>query len=87
MNHGPFCRSAELVAGVHWAKGTYAGFRAAHAYPTELPIFRDALPQSELHLINSVHFAWEDADDEYAELVQAWTGYKACAKAISVAVL
>ena len=33
MNHGPFYRSAELVAGVHGAEGgIFAGFRAAHAY-------------------------------------------------------
>lgn len=32
MNHGPFYRSAELVAGVHNAEdGIFAGFRAAHA--------------------------------------------------------
>ncbi|HET9256277.1 MAG TPA: hypothetical protein VFO16_13920 [Pseudonocardiaceae bacterium] len=32
MNHGPFCRSAELAAGVHRAEGgIFAGFRAAHA--------------------------------------------------------
>jgi len=32
MNHGPFYRSPELVAGVHKAEGCFAGFRAAHAY-------------------------------------------------------
>jgi len=32
MNHGPFYRSSELVAGVHKAEGYFAGFRAAHAY-------------------------------------------------------
>jgi hypothetical protein len=32
VNHGPFYRSAELVAGVHRAEGgIFAGFRAAHA--------------------------------------------------------
>src|SRR5262249_22906032 len=32
MNHGPFDRSADLVAGVHHAEGgQFAGFRAAHA--------------------------------------------------------
>jgi catalase len=32
VNHGPFYRSAELVAGVHKAEGgRFAGFRAAHA--------------------------------------------------------
>src|SRR5262245_60823411 len=33
MNHGPFYRSAELVAGVHQAQGAiFEGFRAAHAF-------------------------------------------------------
>jgi catalase len=33
MHHGPFYRSAELVAAVHRdAGGAFAGFRAAHAY-------------------------------------------------------
>ena len=33
MNHGPFYRSAELVAAVHRAEGgIFAGFRAAHAF-------------------------------------------------------
>jgi catalase len=32
MNHGPFYRSAELLAGVQRDEGLFAGFRAAHAY-------------------------------------------------------
>ena len=32
----------------------------------------ERLPHSELHLIESGHLAWEDAADEYAELVNAW---------------
>src|ERR1043165_1714056 len=33
MNHGPFYRSADLVAAVHKAEGgRFSGFRAAHAY-------------------------------------------------------
>src|SRR5262245_50282499 len=32
-NHGPFYRSAELVAAVHQAEdGIFEGFRAAHAF-------------------------------------------------------
>ena len=30
------------------------------------------LPHSELHVIDSGHFIWEDAADEYAALVNAW---------------
>jgi pimeloyl-ACP methyl ester carboxylesterase len=82
--------------------------RYVQAYPTELQVLRDMLPQiqtpvqiiagckdmvvpsvnaeylherlpqSELHLIDSSHFVWEDASDEYAALVSAWwnDGYK-----------
>jgi pimeloyl-ACP methyl ester carboxylesterase len=32
----------------------------------------ERLQHSELHLIDSGHFAWEDAADEYASLVTAW---------------
>ncbi len=33
MNHGPFYRSADLVAAVHRAEGgIFASFRAAHAF-------------------------------------------------------
>jgi pimeloyl-ACP methyl ester carboxylesterase len=32
MNHRPFYRSAELLAGVQRDEGLFAGFRAAHAY-------------------------------------------------------
>src|SRR5262249_38704513 len=87
---------------------SYAGDRFAdsiryvQAYPTELEILRDLLPQidtptqiiagrrdrvvppvnaeylherlphSELHLLDSGHFVWEDAADDYAALVTAW---------------
>jgi pimeloyl-ACP methyl ester carboxylesterase len=86
--------------------------RYVQAYPTELEVLRDLLPQiqtpvqiiagrrdkvvppvnaeylyerlphSELHLIDSGHFAWEDAADEYAALVNAWwtDRYKSCGK-------
>jgi pimeloyl-ACP methyl ester carboxylesterase len=39
---------------------------------------RERLPHSELHLIDSAHFVWEDAADEYAALVSGWLagGYK-----------
>jgi pimeloyl-ACP methyl ester carboxylesterase len=32
----------------------------------------ERLPHSDLHLLDSGHFAWEDAADEYASLVEAW---------------
>ena len=43
----------------------------------------ERLPHSDLRVVDAGHFVWEDAADEYAELVTAWwaDGFKACAKA------
>jgi pimeloyl-ACP methyl ester carboxylesterase len=78
--------------------------RYVRAYPTELPILRDLLPEiqtpvqiitgerdpvvppvnaeflherlprSKLDIIDSGHFIWEDAADQYASLVTNWWG-------------
>ena len=40
--------------------------------PVNAEYLHERLPQSQLHLIDSGHFAWEDAADEYASLVTAW---------------
>ena len=42
----------------------------------------ERLPHSELRVIDAGHFIWEDAADEYAEVVNAWwaDGFKACMK-------
>ena len=65
-----------------------AGRRDRIVPPANAEYLHERLPHSELHLIDPVHFAWEDAADEYAALVKAWWagGYKACANATSVAV-
>ena len=43
---------------------------------------RERLPHSELSVIDAGHFTWEDAADEYAQLVTAWwaEGFKTCMK-------
>jgi pimeloyl-ACP methyl ester carboxylesterase len=60
-----------------------AGRRDRVVPPVNAEFLNNWLPHSELHLIDSVHFVWEDAADEYATLVSAWWagGYQACAKA------
>ena len=65
-----------------------AGRRDRVVPPSNAEYLHERLPHSELHLIDSVHFAWEDAADEYAALVRAWWagGYAACAKATGAAV-
>ncbi|HEX2339843.1 MAG TPA: alpha/beta hydrolase [Vicinamibacterales bacterium] len=42
----------------------------------------ERLPHSELHVVDAGHFIWEDAADEYAQLVTAWwsEGFKTCMK-------
>jgi pimeloyl-ACP methyl ester carboxylesterase len=59
-----------------------AGRRDRVVPPVNAEYLRDRLPHSDMHLIDSGHFAWEDAADEYAALVTAWWagGYAACSK-------
>ena len=42
--------------------------------PVNAEYLHERLPHSELHMIDSGHFIWEDAADEYAALVSAWWG-------------
>jgi len=55
-----------------------AGRRDRVVPPINAEYLHERLPHSELHLLDSGHFAWEDAADEYAALVNAWwtVGYK-----------
>lgn len=57
-----------------------AGRRDRVVPPVNAEYLHERLPHSELHLIDSGHFAWEDAAEEYAALVTAWWagGYKSC---------
>jgi pimeloyl-ACP methyl ester carboxylesterase len=59
-----------------------AGRRDRVVPPVNAEYLHERLPHSELHLIDSGHFAWEDSADEYAALVTAWwtDGYKSCGK-------
>jgi pimeloyl-ACP methyl ester carboxylesterase len=56
-----------------------AGRRDKAVPPANAEYLHDRLPHSQLHLIDSAHFAWEDAAEEYASLVTAWWagGYEA----------
>ena len=59
-----------------------AGRRDRVVPPVNAEYLHERLPHSELHLIDSGHFAWEDAADEYAALVNGWwdDGYKSCGR-------
>jgi pimeloyl-ACP methyl ester carboxylesterase len=51
-----------------------AGRRDRVVPPVNAEYLHERLLHSELHLIDSGHFVWEDAADEYAALVKAWWG-------------
>jgi pimeloyl-ACP methyl ester carboxylesterase len=51
-----------------------AGKRDNVVPPVNAEYLHERLPHSELHLIDSGHFVWEDAADEYASLATAWWG-------------
>jgi pimeloyl-ACP methyl ester carboxylesterase len=49
-----------------------SGRRDAVVPPINAEYLHERLPHSDLHLLDATHFIWEDAADEYAELVHAW---------------
>ena len=59
-----------------------AGRRDPVVPPVNAEYLHERLMHSELHLLDTSHFVWEDAADEYAALVTAWWagGFKACIK-------
>ena len=59
-----------------------AGRRDSVVPPVNAEYLRERLPHSDVHLLDSTHFAWEDAADEYAALVSDWWagGYKTAPK-------
>lgn len=42
--------------------------------PVNAEFLHDRLPHSKLDLLDAGHFTWEDAADEYAQLVSTWWG-------------
>jgi pimeloyl-ACP methyl ester carboxylesterase len=40
--------------------------------PSNHGYFHGCLPHSELDLVDAGHFTWEDAADQYAEIVTGW---------------
>jgi hypothetical protein len=54
--------------------------------PVNAESLHQRLPNSELHLIDSGHFVWEDAADEYSALVAHWWdgGFEAWMKRTNV---
>jgi pimeloyl-ACP methyl ester carboxylesterase len=59
-----------------------SGRRDTVVPPVNAEYLHERLPHSDLYLVDSGHFIWEDAADEYAALVNAWwtDGFKDCMK-------
>jgi pimeloyl-ACP methyl ester carboxylesterase len=49
-----------------------AGARDPAVPPVNGEFLHERLPQSKLDIIDAGHFTWEDAADEYADLVTSW---------------
>jgi pimeloyl-ACP methyl ester carboxylesterase len=62
----------DLLPHVQTPVQIIAGRRDAVVPPVNAEFLHERLPHSELHLVDAVHFVWEDAADEYATLVQGW---------------
>ncbi len=49
-----------------------AGLRDPAVPPANAEFLHDRLPRSRLDILDAGHFTWEDAADQYAELVTTW---------------
>src|SRR5262249_38996326 len=69
----------ELLPQIQTPVQIIAGRRDRVVPPVNAEYLRELLPNSELHLPDVGHFAWEDGAEEYAALVHAWWngGFKA----------
>jgi pimeloyl-ACP methyl ester carboxylesterase len=62
----------DLLPGIQTPVLIIAGQRDNVVPVSNAEFLHDRLPQSKLSFVNAVHFTWEDAADEYAELVSNW---------------
>jgi len=62
----------DTLPRIHTPVQIIAGRRDRVVPPVNSEFLHQRLPNSELHLLDSGHFAWEDAADDYASLVEAW---------------
>jgi pimeloyl-ACP methyl ester carboxylesterase len=49
-----------------------AGARDSAVPPVNAEYLHERLPHSRLSMVDAGHFTWEDAADEYADLVTSW---------------
>jgi pimeloyl-ACP methyl ester carboxylesterase len=62
----------DVLAQIQTPVQIIAGRRDAVVPPVNAQYLHERLSHSKLDLLDSGHFAWEDAADEYAALVAAW---------------
>lgn len=69
----------ELLPRIQTPVQIISGSRDRVVPPINSEFLHERLPHSELHFVDSSHFVWEDAADEYAALVTAWwaAGFRA----------
>jgi pimeloyl-ACP methyl ester carboxylesterase len=63
---------AALLPGIETPVQIIAGDHDTLVPPSNATYLDELLPNSKLDLVDSGHFTWEDAADEYAALVIAW---------------
>jgi len=62
----------ELLPSIQAPVEIIVGRRDMVVPPVNAQYLHKRLPHNEVHQVNSGHFVWEDAADEYAALVTAW---------------
>jgi pimeloyl-ACP methyl ester carboxylesterase len=63
---------AELLPRIQTPVQIISGSRDRVVPAINSEFLHERLPRSELHFLDSGHFVWEDAADDYAALVSAW---------------
>jgi pimeloyl-ACP methyl ester carboxylesterase len=62
----------DLLPGIQTPVQIIAGAHDPAVPPVNAEFLHERLPQSKLDVVDSGHFTWEDAADEYAVLVTRW---------------
>jgi pimeloyl-ACP methyl ester carboxylesterase len=62
----------DLLAEIDTPVQIIAGAHDPAVPPVNGEFLHERLPKSKLDIIDAGHFTWEDAADEYAELVTSW---------------
>jgi pimeloyl-ACP methyl ester carboxylesterase len=62
----------DLLPSIRTPVQIIAGARDTAVPPVNAEFLHERLPISKLDIVDAGHFTWEDAADEYAELVTSW---------------